>query len=192
MHWTKEAWDKTFISGKLYWQLDDNEIKKILSHFPKAKTAIDFGCGTGDLARMLSFNNLQVDGFDFSQVAIATANKQRVLEKNDRVSFKVSDIENFIFEKKYDLAFIKFAFSFIEDKESFLSKIRENVNQGLIIITPVLEIDKHYNERINNISVLFGEIDFLLKKYFEDYKVIPIKQSHDEVDEKIFIVKFKN
>ncbi len=192
MNWTKEAWDRVFVDGKLYWQLDNNEIKKILSHFPKAKTAVDFGCGTGDLARMLSFNNLQVDGFDFSQVAIATANEKRILEKNDRVSFNVSDIENFVFEKRYDLAFIKFAFSFIEDKELFLLKIKENVNQGLIIITPVLEINKHYDERMKNISVQLSEIDFLLKKYFEDYNIISIQRNHDNSDEKIFIVKLKS
>lgn len=69
----------------------------------KVKDAIEFGCGEGRNAIYLGQNNITVEGFDLSEVAINNARK--IVEKQglQDVSFTLGNVFKMSFEKQYDL-----------------------------------------------------------------------------------------
>lgn len=81
-------------------QEDTSDIGKIIKEVKllKPKTVIDLGCGTGRWGDLLPVDNYT--GLDFSKELITLAKKDHP-DKN----FIVSDIKNYVPEKKYDIAF---------------------------------------------------------------------------------------
>lgn len=189
-NWAQEAWDKVFLSGKTYWQLEESGLDVLLSKFPSASTVLDMGCGAGELALQLARRGLNVNASDFSTAAIQRANEQKDKLGLKSISFSVSDIEHDVVRKEYDLIFLKLVFAFVHNKESFLKRIKKNFLQGLIIVTPVINaFGEEQSERISNISVLRSEMERLLSECFGGYEAFPGGSLSDGSNIQIFIVK---
>lgn len=189
-NWPKDAWDRVFLNGKTYWQLGETDLDVILAKFPSASTALDMGCGSGELAFQLARRGLNVDASDFSVAAIGRANEQKDKLGLKNVSFHVSDMERASVEKEYDLVFLKLAFAFVQNKKAFLKRIKKSFLHGLVIITPVIDdSSENPSEKIVNISVPRSEMDRLLGGCFGIYEVLHGGIFPDGSNIQIFIAK---
>jgi SAM-dependent methyltransferase len=105
------------------------------------KTALDIGCGTGQLTRELYHRDYQCDGIDISSVAIERA-RHYTTRKNE-LTYLIGDIETIdsqlLPHPPYALTTCKLVYAFIKDKPRFLARIKRWLVQGgtFILITPL-------------------------------------------------------
>lgn len=162
----KNKWNEIY-GGKVktdnFQQLNEKQVTKILEYFPTAKSALDIGCGRGELLRQLKNKGLVVTGIDISSVAIEQA------KKITNATLYLGNFENFSFPKKvkFDLIFVKFVLAYVEKKKEFFSHISELLNErgGLIIVSPVGKSDgeifvkqKEVDNYMNYFSLIKEEI----------------------------------
>ncbi|MFC6268092.1 methyltransferase domain-containing protein [Frigoriflavimonas asaccharolytica] len=119
-----------------------NGVKKIIKNLPNTKeiTIMDFGCGNGDMLRMLSDygkkNNLKFNliGIDANEATIRHA---EYCSKNyDNISYLAEDIFLFNFSKfSIDIALITLTLHHFKDKEilNLMQVIFKIVNKGIIV-----------------------------------------------------------
>ena len=80
-------WDQAYLSGRDYAVFSDILLEQLFDKYHFTGTALDIGCGIGDLASRLSRHGLDVEGIDISSVAIQ---KARQLHKG--ISYRVADV----------------------------------------------------------------------------------------------------
>lgn len=66
-----------------------------------AKTILDLGCGTGKHAELLTKKGYRVHGIDLSEEMLQEAYVRA--EKNEKLSFGQSNIQEFVLEEKFDV-----------------------------------------------------------------------------------------
>lgn len=128
----------TFYSSKKrepFLHLTEEQVDAILVRFPNAKSALDIGCGEGQLLTQLEQRNISTTGIDVSDVALKKAHKHvagKLIE---------GDFEQFVFPKNssFDLIFVKFVIAFIQNAGAFFEKIDNllKTGGGFILLTPV-------------------------------------------------------
>ncbi len=115
----------------------EEQIGSILSKFPNAKSALDIGCGEGQLLIQLEQRGISTTGIDISGVALNEA------EKHVKGTLIGGDFEQFTFpnDSSFDLIFVKFVIAFIQNPETFFKKINRmlKVDGGFILLTPVAQ-----------------------------------------------------
>src|SRR6266568_9194203 len=97
---TQPNWNSIYQSGRDYRPMNLLLLDNILAQVPRSeartKTALDIGCGTGDLAIKLAERGYQVTGIDLSDVAIDQARKraadQGVTEKTEFLAANIAAI----------------------------------------------------------------------------------------------------
>lgn len=166
----KTHWNNIFTEGKDFRPINIGLVDKILEFiFPNQdwqnKTILDVGCGTGELLEKFFQKGLMVVGIDISDVALGKA-KERV----PRAKFIQGDIENTDFGGLFDIIISKLVYAFIQDKKIFLDKIKQFLSKEgvFVLITPVLDGEFEYDERMKRISVDRKETEELLKKQFKE------------------------
>ena len=119
-----------------------NSVKKLLKNVPKSQeiTIIDFGCGSGDMLRMLSeygkkhhlkFNLI---GIDANEATIRHAEKCSV--EFDNITYLAEDIFHYDFSKyKIDIALITLTLHHFKDDEilKIMRVILDLVSKGIVV-----------------------------------------------------------
>lgn len=133
-------WDAIYRSEKDYKYLSSADLNFMLKQIKieNGNSALDIGCGTGQLSRDLFHKGFSVLGIDISKEAIKIA-KSSTVKLDDGIDFQLQDIENDQkLTDRYDLIVSKYVLAFIKNKKSFLGKVKKlmNKNSVLIIISP--------------------------------------------------------
>lgn len=163
-------WDDFYASDsrESFLHFTDDQVSSILKDFPLAKTALDIGCGEGQLMLQLEATGVTTTGIDLSKVALAEAHKH---VKGNLIE---GDFEKFDFpiEQKFDLIFVKFVIAFIESKPAFFKKVRGLLNAGgaLILLTPVIDGEIVQKLESESIFVEKSVLDTYMPKYFPNIK----------------------
>ncbi len=81
---------------------------------------LDLGCGTGDLAQLITDRGARVTGIDSSKEMIDAAK-----EKYPWISFDIQSATDFSFNKKFDAVFSNAALHWILEKEKVVKRVHE-------------------------------------------------------------------
>lgn len=153
---------------------------KLLRHITPPATALDVGCGVGNIADALVSKGYEVDGIDISPKMIEAA-KRTV----SGARFFVGDVYTYSFEKHYDII-VAFAFLHLFPKREvvkMLQKFREILKPGGFIYTGTTESSEYtegyeykhdYNKKVRRFRVRWprNELDqFLVNNGFEIIEV---------------------
>lgn len=189
-------WDTIFSEGTNFTPLNEifldnllNAIKNKSNHDPK--TLIDLGCGTGDAIIKFSKKGLNVVGIDSSEIALKIAKEN--LEKNNitNIQLKNIDLNNLDISGKYDIILCKLTYAFIENKEDFLKKISNIMddNSVFILITPVLHNNIEYLPKDKpGIAVDLDNTNKLLLKIFSKVEIFNHNFFQEKIDETTFLI----
>lgn len=156
------SWNDIYKSGKTYVPFNKVLLDRIFLVLPPVKTALDIGCGTGELTLQLEKKGLQVTGIDLSEAAIELAKK-----KTQKATFVIGPIEDYD-GGPFDLITCKLVLPFIEDERLFLKKVKSLlIGNGILLLyvpvrLPKYDYDKHYQ----SISVDYQQTVKLLKSSF--------------------------
>lgn len=127
--------DSTFLFGSS----PNKSILEFENLFCKEWNILDVGCGDGKNAFYLAkqgFDN--IDAFDFSESAIGKI--ERLCKNTDyKINTHVTSVQDFVFEKPYDLMLSFGVFHFVEKAcwKNFISKAQENTRAGGIHIIQI-------------------------------------------------------
>lgn len=132
-----DKWNTFYTSEtrESFLHFSDEQLESILKQFPNAVSALDIGCGEGQLMTQLEVRSISTTGMDISDVALTEAHRHA---KGVLIE---SDFEQYTFQKdvRFDLIFVKFVIAFIRDVGAFFKKIDTLLKPGggLILLTPV-------------------------------------------------------
>lgn len=185
-----KKWDQSFAQGKDYTSLDKNMSQKIIDILSKEnndfQTILDLGCGTGQSLEIFANYFSELNGLDFSQVALDKTNKRLSKYKNKKIYLAdLNDVEtwpNELTNKKFSLIISKLSLAFVKDKNNFIKKCHQllDANGAFLLITPVKYKDKKYTKRIKNISVDLEELESILNSLFK--KIILVEEKPFEIN----------
>jgi protein-L-isoaspartate(D-aspartate) O-methyltransferase len=191
-------WNETYASGRDYSRMKPDVFEGILevANVNESGEALDIGCGTGELAVMLAKRGFSVTGVDLSEVALHAATTRAENAKvTDKTTFMVGDIADpktttKLADKKYDLITCKLVLAFIQDKDAVIVWVKSHLteNGAFVLITPVLHKGREYSPRLNNISVDYGQLTELLKKYFTEPTIVDKESFEEGMGEQITFV----
>ncbi len=120
MNWNTNLYDQKHDFVSKYGE----EVVKLLD--PKTgEDILDLGCGTGDLAEMISASGANIRGIDSSPEMIETARK-----KYPHIVFEVKSADDFSFERKFDAVFSNAALHWVLDKEKAIGCIFNSLKTG--------------------------------------------------------------
>lgn len=166
----QKKWDTFYSSVKRepFLHLTDEQVDKILEKFAYAKSALDIGCGEGQLLAQLEKRGISTVGIDVSPVALNEAHKH---VKGELIE---GDFEQYTFRKdtQFDLIFTKFVIAFIKDVDAFFKKIVALLGpgSGFILLTPVINGPKNENLIEEEIFIQQSVLDASMPRYFSDIK----------------------
>ncbi|RXJ82203.1 class I SAM-dependent methyltransferase [Arcobacter sp. F2176] len=151
-------------SDKDYEKEVDYVERLIKSNLPQAKTILDMGCGTGKHAELFCNKGYKVHGIDLSEDMLKIAH-ERARNKEDRLSFSQSKIQDLNLRKKFDVVISLFhVMSYQNSNEELIkafevAKTHLNTNgvfifdfwYGPAVLTdlPTTRIKRLKNEHIN-------------------------------------------
>lgn len=141
-------WDEIYKSGRKFEPMSLPLLKAILAQ-TKAESALDVGCGTGELVAMLSRQGIaKVGGFDLSEYAIEQAKKL-----TPSATLTVSDIANY--KGSADLVIAKLVIALVDDIDKFMADFNRLIKPGGlgVIITPVTLPGIEYPSQYKSISI---------------------------------------
>jgi trans-aconitate methyltransferase len=93
-------WDVSIYDNSLKFVSDYGVELVDLLHPLKGENILDFGCGTGDLTKVIADKGASVEGFDRSKTMIEGARK-----KFPTIKFHEGDFHNFKFDHQFDAVF---------------------------------------------------------------------------------------
>lgn len=121
---------------KVRWKVIEDRVSKILSGFAGTPSILDFGCGNGWLAALLtSFG--KVTGVDVADKAIATASERFPNVEFICLNAEMNDKDPF-FERKFDLVISSEVIEHIHEQKQYISNMMATLKPGgkFIITTP--------------------------------------------------------
>ncbi|WP_372935345.1 class I SAM-dependent methyltransferase [Mariniphaga sediminis] len=120
MKWNTNLYDQKhdFVSGY------GKDVIKLLAP-EKGEDILDLGCGTGDLAEIISQTGANVLGIDSSEEMI-----KRAREKYPHIEFMVASADNFSFGKKMDAVFSNATLHWVLEKEKAVDCIYNSLKKG--------------------------------------------------------------
>lgn len=185
MSLSKEQWNTSFENGKDYTPLNIFLLSELLEYLEvtegEVTRMLDLGCGTGDAVVKFAEHGIAVTGVDFSTAALDKA-REHVSEAGleESIDFQEADLEEFdpaTLPEDYDLIFSKLVFTFLEDKEGFLQRIKKSLDQTdgyFVLITPVLFEGVEYDSFLGNISVPYERTRQQLEEIFNTVEAFHI------------------
>jgi 2-polyprenyl-3-methyl-5-hydroxy-6-metoxy-1,4-benzoquinol methylase len=143
--------------------LTKEQVDTILAKFPDAKSALDIGCGEGQLLIQLERQGISTTGIDISNVAISEASKY---VKGTLIE---GDFEQVTFpnNSSFDLIFVKFVIAFIQNHEAFFKKINTLLKPdgGFILLTPVTK-ELNLSSEKDEIFIKQSVLEKFMPQYF--------------------------
>jgi len=185
-------WNDIFNQGRDFRVMNTLLLEKLLKRIGRnTGTALDLGCGTGDLAVKLAGQGFSVDAIDISSIALGKA-KKRAQEVGVAFETHQADLNDTWppLDGPFTLITCKLVLAFIQDKNRFLNQVKELLGQDgtFLLITPVLHSDHKYNKRLQGISIPNEELDILLQKHFQSIEVAHNEYFEELGHEKYFII----
>lgn len=150
----KQFWNDSYKNGIDYRQISDEELALILSKIlVKPRSALDIGCGSGQLARQLNNQSIKTTAIDLSDEAISLARQQ----SPSNINFVQFDVESDSLESlgNFDLITMKLVFKFIQNKGELINDLHKILNKDgyLVIINTVVTNFELAPAKTINISV---------------------------------------
>lgn len=185
----KLNWDELYLAGRDYKTMNTRLLSKVLreTKIQAGSKVLDFGCGTGDLARKLAAAGMEVVAVDTSAEAISLAEQRSVGAK---IEFKIIDkqgVGSLATNPKFDAIFLKLVIAFIPDQTALLSALKKLIKaQGSIIIITPVRFDDNATSRFKNISVEYQEFIDKINHTFETVKEINRDYSDENGEEIVF------
>jgi len=168
-------WNKVYKAGRKFTPVNEIVLDSLQL---TGKTALDIGCGTGELTRQLKARGFDVTGIDPSDYAIEAAKSI-----DSDVEYLCAPFEQTALDAKYDVITINKVLAFVKDPKEFLLKAKGLLKAGgkLVLITPVRYDGYKYDEHLTAISMDFDKLNHILvevfghsvvcmdKRYFDNY-----------------------
>jgi len=182
-------------------------ILKYVKKYSNSKgRAVDFGCGIGRLTELLTAHFAYIDACDYCEEFITKAQERARIKNLKNINYRVSSVENFKSEYKYDFAFSAGLMIFLNDEQfsKLVSIIADTIkNDGVCIIresmgtTRRFELHNYYSKIIDSIYNAvyrsaeeivdeFHKHGFVLKE--EEITILP-KPEKPETCQKILILE---
>lgn len=187
MNEMQKKWDEAFKAGRDFNPLNEILLDKILQTITaQPQTALDLGCGTGDVVVKLAKRGMSVVGTDWSAEAIERA-KQRIEDAGvvENARLLQADLNHLpdeqISTQKYDLILSKMVIVSIADKNRFFEEVKTLLSENgtFVLMTPVthegvtyLPEDKTvttavpYTDLVNVLHEVFANVTELNHSYF--------------------------
>jgi SAM-dependent methyltransferase len=128
----------------------------------KGKKILDFGCGTGIYAKLLTKKGAKVKGFDISKEMIKVAKKE-----NPKLDLKVGSGYKIPFNEKFDIVLSSLVVHYLDDWDKMFKQVNRVLKKGGYFIfstgNPVSEIVKKVKVGKKRYKVL-GIADYFKKK----------------------------
>lgn len=176
----EKYWSDYYRKDRDFLSVTTQELQKILTYLSKTapKTALDLGCGTGQLVRKLHKSGFKVTGVDISQAALKIARSATFTSAN-RISYKRGNIEKISFAElpfaPYGLIICQSVYAFIRNKERLLKEVKQTlVPDGTLVIISQLTDYVPQHKKIsaidpdNTITDLQKNFDV---RYYEQAKI---------------------
>lgn len=182
-HFEKEATQFDEIIIKLipfYEEMLEAAVSSIPFKNNKAVNVIDIGCGTGNAAGKIKarYPLSGIHCIDITENMILAARKK--LEKLEKISFEIADIETYDFNLKYDVALSSLAIHHLENDEDKYNLFKRIFNCLLsggvfyvfdIILAPSDYLQKVYMQKWKDfmgLSISDSEIESVWMKKYKD------------------------
>lgn len=164
-----------FVDNAVYQRTGLTDKKCKLLDLPNLsdKTVIDLGCNSGWVGReCLNMGAKSVDGVDYNW---------RYLEEARQTGFNkmyLSDLDNFEFEKKYDIVLCLAVFHYVRDKEKLLAKIAAATKEMFVLEMPISKLTEPVLEFYDTGKCKYfipsmKLLDYWLNKYFSAFEYKP-------------------
>lgn len=162
-----EGWNKLYQSRVEFGQLSDDEVLRVIQKLPRevSRTALDIGCGQGELVRQFQRAGLQAAGVDPSEVAIARARTED--PRGDYIVGDVADVRGV-----FGLVSCKHVYAFVADKEQFLSDVAQRLERGgiFLLTTPT------HDRPVNHKKSIHVDRDTMLAQLRAVFQIIEVRQ----------------
>ena len=183
MAWDKKFWDDLFEGGREYYPVNRVYFDLLMGRLVEKvgrepKSGLDIACGTGQLAQLLAERGLTVAARDLSTVALGKAAErfEKMPDVGARVTLGEVDFDRLDPEdvrERFDLIFIKLAYTFVAAKPRFLRWVKASLRDGgvFVLMTPVLAEGYEHDDFEKKISVPRREAEKLLRAEFSDVEI---------------------
>lgn len=141
----------------------------------RGKKILDFGCGTGIYAKLLTKKGAKIKGFDISSEMIEIAKRE-----NPKLDLKVGSVYKIPFKEKFDIVISSLAVHYVSDWGKMFKQIKKVLKKDGIFVfstgNPVSECSESIKIEGEKKKV-FGRLNYFKKK-----KVfVPWKMEKEEV-----------
>ena len=176
MDWFKNWFDSKYYHI-LYKNRDEQEavffLNKIINHIKLKKgKVLDVACGKGRHAKYLNKIGLNVVGIDLSKNSINFAKKY----ENEKLKFYVHDMRNVFKENEYNLITNLFtSFGYFEDhkdEQKAINSMAKNLKKEGMLLIDFMNVKKVINLLIPSEKKIIDDINFDIKKSFNENYII--------------------
>lgn len=177
----QERWDEVFLSGKDFALMNEQFLDaKILPKVHPSKradtpTALDLGCGTGDLLAKLVARGFHVDGVDASAVALESARDRLGADVGSLVCADLDGADLSTLSPQYDLVSMKLVLAFVHERARLLDTVRSKIipTGVFVLITPIItDTMSVITPKAQAISISEDEVEKLLTEHFTSWERI--------------------
>lgn len=165
----QQHWNNCYEQNRDFMAALTSNITTFLSYLPEnaPKTALDIGCGTGQLTRELWHRGFKTIGIDVSNTAIEIAQSATTTPKEslDYIPLNIEqDSTSSLPLQPYGLITCKLVYAFIQDKAAFSTKVAHLLDKNgiFVIVTPLAE---QTPPEKRNIAVTEQEIALLQQQF---------------------------
>lgn len=142
----------------------------------KGKKILDFGCGTGIYAKLLTKKGAKVKGFDISKEMIKIAKKE-----NPKLDLKIGSGYKIPFKEKFDIVLAALVMDYFKDWNKVFQQVKEVLNKkGIFVFSignPVAECAKRVEHNGERLRVLNKK-----SAYFRERKIYGVWKNINEKD----------
>ena len=174
-------WFKNWFNSKyyhiLYKNRDEQEavffLNKIINHIKLKKgKVLDVACGKGRHAKYLNKIGFNVVGIDLSKHSIDLAKKN----ENEKLKFYVHDMRKVFKENEFNLATNLFtSFGYFEDhkdEQKAINSMAKNLKKEGMLLIDFMNVKKVINLLIPSEKKIIDDINFDIKKSFNENYII--------------------
>lgn len=152
-----------------------NMAEKLINLLPDKSFSniLELGCGTGFLTKIatekLSYNS-------YTAVDIVKECEPYIKKVNNDIGFINDDIETINLTEKYDLIISNAVFQWLNDFETFITKLQNNLTEnGIILFTTFGTKNFQEISKVANLSLKYYSIDEL-KNILKQYTIIHLEE----------------
>ena len=173
-----ESWFDTKWYHILYKNRDMQEAEVFLEHLiqnlnlNEKSRILDAACGSGRHSIFLNKKGFDVTGFDLSAQSISLAKKS----ENEKLHFQTADLRSFKSDQKFDVILNLFTsfgyFASVEDNVKVLQNFKNSLTAEGVLLIDFMNAKKVIKHLVlSEIKTVEG-IDFELRRFVEDGKII--------------------